>query len=100
MGSESESVPESVSRNVNEPLKVLTRTVFVSVIVKFYDCVNGNGPFHGGNGFCTHSARQCKFDDDGDGDGDGTCKRTLKTYWVRESALHIYVVIKLRINKA
>ena len=34
---------------------LFTRTVSVSVSVKVYHCVNGNGPFDGQNGFQTHS---------------------------------------------
>ena len=33
-------------------------SVSVSVTVKVYHCVNGNGPFDRQNGFCTHSVRQ------------------------------------------
>ena len=58
-----------------------TRTVSVpvSVTVKVYHCVNGEGLFDSQTGFGTHSACQCKFegDRDEDGNGDETCKQTL-----------------------
>ena len=56
-----------------------TRTVslFVSVTVNVYHCVNGDRLFDGQIGLGTHSACQCKFDGDGDGNRGGTCKWTL-----------------------
>ena len=55
---------------------LFTRTVSVSVSVslKVYHCVNGDGPFDGQNGFCTHPLAWCKPD------GDGTCKQALRRY--------------------
>ena len=63
-----------------------TLTVSVSVIVKVYHCVNGDGLFEVHIGFGTHSAYLCKFDSDRDGEwnGDRTCKRTFTTRRIQE----------------
>ena len=52
-------------------------SLFVSVTVNVYHCVNGDRLFDGQIGLGTHSACQCKFDGDGDGNRGGTCKWTL-----------------------
>ena len=58
-----------------------TVSVPVSVTVKAYHCVNGEGLFDSQTGFGTHSACQCKFEGDRDvsGNGDDTCKWILNS---------------------
>ena len=50
--------PDGEGRGTPTPKGLFTRTVSVSVTVKVYHCVNGNGPFDRQNGFCTDSAHQ------------------------------------------
>ena len=61
----------------------------VSVTIKVYHCVNGDGLFDRQIGFRTHSVHQCKFDRDYDGDGsvNGPLQQEVNKKHSREKVL-------------